>query len=203
MPRPRFEKLDATKRAAILDAAEAEFAAKGFAQASYNLIIERAGVSKGAMYYYFDDKADLYRTVITHRFGDLVTAVGDVGEPTTPDEFWAGCNAMVGRAMVYISSDPSQGERMRGLVRSLAEAPPGAREVLAMAREPTRRLLETGCNVGAVRTDLPVDLLATMVLALGESMDTWLAENWQSLPPEGLASMEGELMGVFQRLCAP
>ncbi|MEM7157955.1 MAG: TetR/AcrR family transcriptional regulator [Myxococcota bacterium] len=203
MPRPRFEKLDAKKREAILDSAEEEFAAKGFAQASYNLIIERAGVSKGAMYYYFDDKADLYSTVIGHRFGDLVNAVGDVGEVNTPEEFWAGCNAMVGRAMVYIAADPEQGERMRGLVRSLAEAPPGAREVLAMAREPTRQLLETGQDVGAVRSDLPVDLLAAMVLALGEAMDTWLAENWASLPPEGLAPLEGELMGVFRRLCDP
>ena len=34
--------------------------AHGFENASLNRIIKKAGISKGAMYYYFDDKMDLY-----------------------------------------------------------------------------------------------------------------------------------------------
>ena len=64
VPRPRFAKLDPEKRRAILDAAMEEFASSGYERASYNRIIERAGVSKGAMYYYFDDKEDLFTTVV-------------------------------------------------------------------------------------------------------------------------------------------
>ena len=43
MPRPRFESLDPTRRAAILAAAAEELAASGLEGASYNRIIERAG----------------------------------------------------------------------------------------------------------------------------------------------------------------
>ena len=64
MPLPRFDKLDDPRKRAILAAAAEELAERGFAGASYNRIIERAGISKGAMYYYFADKDDLYRTVL-------------------------------------------------------------------------------------------------------------------------------------------
>ncbi len=51
MPLPRFEKLDEPRRRAILAAAAEEFGDLGFDGASYNRIIKRAGISKGAMYY--------------------------------------------------------------------------------------------------------------------------------------------------------
>ncbi|MCA9706118.1 MAG: TetR/AcrR family transcriptional regulator [Myxococcales bacterium] len=203
MPRPRFERLDAPRRARILDAAAAEFAEHGFARASYNQIIQAAGVSKGAMYYYFDDKADLYLTVIRRTFGDLLEVMGTLGAVDDAPGFWAACDAMMGRVMAYFAAEPRRAERARGLVRSLAEAPPQVREVLALAQEPTRALLRAGQAAGAVRADLPVDLLAAMVLGLGEAMDTWLATHWDALPPEQRGAIEGQLMGVFLRLCAP
>jgi len=45
----------------ILDAALVEFGAKGFRSASIDDIASRAGVTKGAIYYYFVDKDDLAR----------------------------------------------------------------------------------------------------------------------------------------------
>jgi len=88
VPLPRFQNLDETRRRAILAAAAEEFGERGFAQASYNRIIERAGISKGAMYYYFADKDDLYRTGyrdeggvawrISSRTGDIVLEASTV-----------------------------------------------------------------------------------------------------------------------------
>ncbi len=60
MPRPRFNKLAPEKRERIMEAAAKEFAAYGYEGASLNRILEQAEVSKGAAYYYFDDKADLF-----------------------------------------------------------------------------------------------------------------------------------------------
>ena len=64
MPRPRFDKLPPERQATILDAATVEFATAGYENASLNRIIERAELSKGATYYYFDGKEDLYLTVL-------------------------------------------------------------------------------------------------------------------------------------------
>ena len=72
MPRPRFQKLPADKRQRILEAAALEFASRGFEHASLNRIITAAGISKGAAYYYFDDKADLFATVVLHGWQMLV-----------------------------------------------------------------------------------------------------------------------------------
>ena len=55
MARPRFSKLDASARRNILETAAVEFAARGYDGASLNHILERADLSKGSFYYYFDD----------------------------------------------------------------------------------------------------------------------------------------------------
>ena len=47
----------------VLDAAREIFAARGFADASMEEIAERAGVTRGPLYHYFDDKQDLFRAV--------------------------------------------------------------------------------------------------------------------------------------------
>src|SRR5687768_9358643 len=88
MPRPRFEKLDEERRKAILRIAAEEFAEHGYEAASYNRIIERSGLSKGAVYYYFDDKEDLYTTVLRDAMQRLVLDVGEMNAATDAASFW-------------------------------------------------------------------------------------------------------------------
>jgi AcrR family transcriptional regulator len=64
MPFPRFSKLPLEKRERLMEAAAQEFAAYGFDDASLNRILETVQMSKGAAYYYFEDKVDLFFTVI-------------------------------------------------------------------------------------------------------------------------------------------
>src|SRR5437868_13029147 len=66
MPFPRFHKLPQEKRERLLDIAAQEFATRGFEDASVNRILERAQMSKGAAYYYFEDKVDLFFTVVQY-----------------------------------------------------------------------------------------------------------------------------------------
>ena len=60
MPTVTWARLDAERRAAVVAAAEAEFAAHGFSRGSLNVIARRAGVAKGSLFQYFADKRDLY-----------------------------------------------------------------------------------------------------------------------------------------------
>src|SRR5512137_1457650 len=64
MPLARFERLEPERRRRILAAAAQEFASKGYENASLGWIADEAGFSKPALYYYFEDKADLYATVV-------------------------------------------------------------------------------------------------------------------------------------------
>ncbi len=60
MPKPTFFALPDDKRARVIDAAVVEFARVPYAKASLDVVAKNAGVSKGSLYQYFDDKRDLY-----------------------------------------------------------------------------------------------------------------------------------------------
>jgi len=62
-----FDRISEEKRSRILEIATGEFASKGFDNANMNDIAERAGISVGSLYKYFDSKETFFLTCI--RFG--------------------------------------------------------------------------------------------------------------------------------------
>jgi len=60
MPTVTWARVDPARRAAVIEAAEAEFGAHGFSNGSLNVIARRAGVAKGSLFQYFADKRDLF-----------------------------------------------------------------------------------------------------------------------------------------------
>lgn len=58
---------DPAKRDQILDGAGTVFMEKGFDGASMNDICRAAGVSKGTLYVYFEDKLDLFQSLISRK----------------------------------------------------------------------------------------------------------------------------------------
>ena len=60
MPTVTWARVDPARRAAVVEAAEAEFGAHGFSGGSLNVIARRARVAKGSLFQYFADKRDLY-----------------------------------------------------------------------------------------------------------------------------------------------
>lgn len=61
---PKFRRRKADRPDEIVSAAMAVFAEKGFAAAKLDDIAKRAGVSKGAVYLYFETKEDIFRAVV-------------------------------------------------------------------------------------------------------------------------------------------
>lgn len=54
----------AQTRAALIEAARTLFAKRGYAAVSLEEIVRAAGVTRGALYYHFEDKQDLFRTIV-------------------------------------------------------------------------------------------------------------------------------------------
>jgi AcrR family transcriptional regulator len=73
--RQEKERNAARSRAAILDAAEALFAARGYDATSLTEVGAAAGVSRGTPGYFFGSKAELYRAVLDRAFGEVREAV--------------------------------------------------------------------------------------------------------------------------------
>lgn len=80
--KPTFERIAPEKRERILAAATYEFANKGFDNANMSDIAKKADVSVGSFYKYFENKQDLFLTVIHYSIQSMeellkVLAVSD------------------------------------------------------------------------------------------------------------------------------
>lgn len=204
-PRPRFQTLAPEKRAAILAAAAAEFSRAGFEGASYNRIIEEAGVSKGAMYYYFDDKEDLYLTTVKDAVDRLVAAASGMPPFADAHGFWDAVTELYRRVIAFFVEAPS----LAGLAKSIVAAVPGGRAAALLegyiqdSLAWFTRVVEDGRRLGAVRDDVDTELLVRLLFATGEAMDRWLLERWHDLPPDELLRLPERLVGFHVRLAAP
>ena len=64
MPKQTFFNLPQEKRQALIDIAIDEFANNDYRNASVSRIVARAGIAKGSIYQYFEDKRDLFLYLI-------------------------------------------------------------------------------------------------------------------------------------------
>ncbi|MGA9225065.1 MAG: TetR/AcrR family transcriptional regulator, partial [Mesobacillus sp.] len=62
----KFFSLNKEKQERILNAALKEFAQKGYENASTNEIVKLAGISKGLLFHYFNNKKELYLFLYNH-----------------------------------------------------------------------------------------------------------------------------------------
>jgi len=73
---PKFRRRKADRPGEIVQAALAVFAERGFAAARLDEIARRAGVSKGALYLYFETKEDLFRAVVDQAIAPNMQTIG-------------------------------------------------------------------------------------------------------------------------------
>lgn len=73
----RWARRKDARPAEILDAALAVFAERGFAGARMDDIARRAGVTKGTIYLYFENKEAVFKTLVRDSIG---ATIGEVGE---------------------------------------------------------------------------------------------------------------------------
>lgn len=66
-----FERISEEKRNRILSTAISEFANRGFTSANTNTIAQKAGISVGSLYKYFETKEDFFLTVVDHGITQL------------------------------------------------------------------------------------------------------------------------------------
>ena len=83
---PKFRRRPEARPAEILAAALEVFAERGFQAARLEEVARRAGVSKGALYLYFETKADLFRAVVTDAISPNIERTKAVASADVPFE---------------------------------------------------------------------------------------------------------------------
>jgi TetR/AcrR family transcriptional regulator, transcriptional repressor for nem operon len=114
-----------TTRERIVAAASELIRERGIAETSVDDMIERAGVGKGQLYHYFEDRPALLRAVVLHNADGVLESLG-------PLDTWRGIRAWFDSLVEdQIARDASGGCPIGSLVGQLAESDEHARQVLA------------------------------------------------------------------------
>jgi AcrR family transcriptional regulator len=77
---PKWRRRKFARPSEITTAALACFAERGFAATRLDDIAERAGVTRGTLYLYFDNKEELFKTVVRKSIGPVLSRVKDMIE---------------------------------------------------------------------------------------------------------------------------
>lgn len=110
---PKFRRRPADRPAEILAAALEVFAAYGFHAARLEEVAKRAGVSKGALYLYFETKADLFRAVIQNAVSPNIEQVKAMALAAAAQGFETSVRTGVGLLARNVITD----RRISGVVR--------------------------------------------------------------------------------------
>jgi AcrR family transcriptional regulator len=206
MPYQRFNKLPLEKRTKLLDIAAQEFAKYGFEDASVNRILEQAHMSKGAAYYYFEDKVDLFCTVIQYAMErlKLIDTQFDVVS-LIPETFWPTFAELHRQPLLRSFEQPWLFASLRAAGRlspaALEKEPLAtiARQILAYAMS----FVVRGQQLGLIRKELPADLLFNWIAGLDNASDTWLLARWEQLDRDAIAMISDQTVDAMRRVLAP
>lgn len=206
MTRKRLDNLDPDRQELLFRNAAEEFAAHGYDAASLNNILDRAGMSKSSLYYYFDGKADLFATLIERAIGLILREVGGFDPARlTARTFWPELAGLAHR-FVAVSGRNAWFVKVGRLFYRLRGREKG--------RDPTARtfqaarlwvgaLIERGQSLGVVRSDLPLDLLIEMTMAVGEAMDRWLVARWDDMSADERLTMTDRQVALVRQMLSP
>ena len=199
-PRRRLSAAD--RRAAILDAALAVFAERGFSDASLDEVASRGGISKALIYEHFASKRDLQLAVLdtfVHELiGRVVQAVGVSGP--REERMHRGIEAFLGfaeerpealRLLTRNVADPVAGEMLDRLREEAASA---VAEIMASDAPPPQQ--------GDLALEARVAILAHLIAGGVQFLAGWWIEH-REIPRERLAEAVMDLFWVgLDRLAA-
>lgn len=215
MPKTTFFNLPEDKRRQILDLAIEEFAAHDYKNASISNIVARAGIAKGSLYQYFDDKRDLYLYLIQLAGEEKKQFLAKSLPPDPGMNLFDFLRWLVREGARFELSNPLLA---RVAYRALFTDRPFGDEPLGnlkkLAHDYYRGLIEMGVAQGVIDPQIDRDLAVFLFSTTFNEFGRYLLEreavdveklasgevNYQTLPVTQLAD---QLIDILQRGLAP
>jgi AcrR family transcriptional regulator len=158
----------AAKRSELLEAAISVIAQEGVAAASLRRVAERAGTSTGAVTYYFANKEEMMAAVIDCQF-DMFDAMLESDGGAI--DIRGGLKRWLGFLGATGSGDYIAAFQLLALARHEPTLADVYQQRYAKYRQVFASMLAKGQREGTIRADIPADLLADQLSAMG---DGWM-----------------------------
>jgi len=188
----------------ILEAAFAEFSRNGYATTTLDQIAERAGVTKGTIYVYFENKEHLFISMVRELMKVTLDAVHEI---FSRDEGTTGelLRELFGFIYQNIVEDRRRREVLRMLIAEASRFPALAdryhEEIHRPCMELFTQAVQRGMERGEIRrsavTDCPLIIVAPMAL-----VDVWMIMFDERHPLDLKAYFEAHLDLVLKALLA-
>jgi AcrR family transcriptional regulator len=179
----RSAELKGTARRRLLDAALVELREKGYAGTSLQAIASRAGLTKGAIYWSFRDKRELFLALVEERIDAPARELTSITESAQAD---AATAPDVSQGLMQLIRE--QPELVLVLFEQWAlavrepELRPAYVQRQATLREALARTLEARHEATGVPLTYPAEPLAAAILALGHGLAMSALVEPQSVP---------------------
>src|SRR3984957_19048448 len=188
----------------ILEAAFAEFSRNGYATTTLDQIAERAGVTKGTIYVYFENKEHLFISMvreITKTTLDTVHDMFETHEGSTAELLRAQFSFMY----QHIVEDKRRREVVRMLIAEAPRFPELAdryhEEILRPCHDMLRQAIQRGIDRGEIRKSAIINA-PQIVIAPIALVDLWIMMFDERKPLDLKAYFEAHLDLVLNGLSA-
>lgn len=156
------------KEEQILRAAEELFTAHRFHEVTMDDVCRAAGVGKGTIYRYFKDKDELFYRLMTSGFDDLNDRIRDTaaGQGEFPEQLASTLQevrTLLARRRPLFRILQSEETRLALCRDDLRARMMENRQTLVRLMA---ELLQRGIDDGAIRSDIPAEFLATILLGM-------------------------------------
>ena len=163
-----FLHLDEEKRERDLNAAINEFADKNYNNASMNVVVKAAGISKGALFKYFKSKAGLFAFVYRMALGRVKDYLRKVRDESAAEDFFTRLERVMLAGLDFIRAHPGLAAIYYRIV--FTGDSPYKREIVEEVHRESLAFIESlirnGIERGELRQDLDSKLSAFLVEAV-------------------------------------
>jgi len=159
--------------AALFEAALSEFAAHSYKEASLNEILKAAGMNKGSFYYRFQDKFELYLSLLIRIANEKVASFQEYEAQLKDCGFFENFRQKAVIGLRFAKAEP----RYHALFQRILEEETDIRGTVnaffgGMMENMMEQMITQAKAAGELRADLPVQTTAFIISTLMNKIDT-------------------------------
>lgn len=211
MPKKTFFNLPEAKRILIIETSLDEFSFNTYDKASLSQIVIKAGIAKGSMYQYFNDKEELYSFLVGYVSEKKLSYI-NAALPQMQEDFFLLYKEIIFAAVRFDISHPLYSSFLYNVGKD-THNPAISKQIMASSVSFIEQMLQKAYSQGQIRNDVNKKLAAFIISYISVDVGEYIGEKFgfsyfsllkskaQKLPAsdEQLEEVFDELIDFFKR----